>query len=72
MTTSWPATGESRPSSTWTVTYSTSGPTAMARLEGSVQGVVVQMRTSSGRSAPWRSGSSRRRPTVTVLSWRSW
>ena len=52
MTTSWPATGESRSSSTWTVTYSTSGPTAMATLEGSVQGVVVQMRTSSGRSAP--------------------
>jgi len=52
-----------------TTTYVTSGCTAAARLEGSVQGVVVHTRAS----APASSGlfDSSRRPTVTAGSWRS-
>ena len=57
---------------TSTSEYSMSGPTATAEFDGSVQGVVVQMRASSGRAESSRSFVSRRRPTVTVLSVRSW
>ena len=52
-----------------TSTYSMSGCTAMARFDGSVHGVVVQIRAyAPSRSVP---GARRRSPTVTAGSCRS-